>query len=154
MYFHTIFLYVLQIQKLFLVLQNINNLKLNIMKKLFLILLLLPLFCSSQVLFDEPMNECYDNYKTKKYSCFALSEGSKIYIEGDTLVIDIKTTIHKYKITDKKTTKDFCYLFLTENDNKLVLSYNKDLKLKKKIFMLTKNVKDSDEMISYCSKDF
>jgi hypothetical protein len=124
------------------------------MKNLITFLLFIPFFCSSQVLFDEDMDQCYDNRKTKEASCFGLLKGSKIYIENDTLVIDIKTTVHKYKITRKKIGKDFSYLYLTEDENKLVFSYYKDSKVKKKIFMLTKDVRNSDEMISYCSKDF
>lgn len=124
------------------------------MKNLITFLLFIPFFCSSQVLFDEDMDQCYDNYITKQSSCFGLLKGSKIYIENDILVIDIKTTVHKYKITRKEENSKYCYLYLTEDENKLVLSYLKDSKIKKKIFMLTKDVRNSDEMISYCSKDF
>lgn len=98
MYFDTIFLYVLQIQKIFLVLQNINNLKLNIMKKLILILLLLPLFCSSQTILKDVGRMCIVDENKNTRDCTEVVSNMSIFIENDYLVIktDIETT--KYPI--------------------------------------------------------
>lgn len=110
MYFHTIFLYVLQIQKLFLVLQNINNLKLNIMKKLFLILLLLPLFCSSQTILKDVGRMCVVDENKNTRNCTEVVSNMSIFIENDYLVIktDIETT--KYQIDS---------YYVDDNGNKL-----------------------------------
>ena len=90
------------------------------MKKLFLILLLLPLFCSSQVLFDKPMSECYVNKETNEFSSFITLKGSKIYVDDDFLVIDIITDIKKYKIIDKKEIEDLVVFKLLKDDKKYV----------------------------------
>ncbi len=90
------------------------------MKKLILILLLLPLFCSSQVLFDKPMSECYVNKETNEFSSFVTLKGSKIYVDADLLVIDIITDVRKYKIIEKKEIEDLVVFKLLKDDKKYV----------------------------------
>jgi hypothetical protein len=108
-YFDTIFLYVLQIQKLFLVLQNINNLKLNIMKKLILILLLLPLFCSSQTILKDVGRMCIVDENKNTRDCTEVVSNMSILIENDFLIIksDVETTKHQIDAyyVDKKGNK-------------------------------------------------
>lgn len=118
------------------------------MKKLILILLLLPLFCSSQVLFDKPMSECYINENTNEFSSFQTLKGSKIYIDSDYLVIDIVTDVRKYKIVNKTEYGDFIDLELLQDGKEYLFSYDTDLESKKQWLTLCLK-SNKKERISY-----
>lgn len=118
------------------------------MKKLILILLFLPLFCSSQVLFDKPMSKCYVNEETNVFSCFNTLEGSKIYIENNFLIIDIVTNVYKYEIINKENISDFTRLYLKDENDKLIFSYDSDLSSENQ-WLTLESEKNKKERISY-----
>jgi hypothetical protein len=94
------------------------------------------------------MSKCYVNEKTNEFSSFVTLEGSKIYIENDFLVIDIKTSIYKYKIIQKEKSDSFTKLHLDSNGKKYSFCYKTDLKSKDQWLILYLK-EDGSERISY-----
>ncbi len=118
------------------------------MKKLFLILLLLPLFCSSQIILKDVGRMCIVDKSKNIRDCIEIVSNMSIFVENDYLVIktDIETTkyqIDSYYVDDsgnKLSTFDviidgkiqtatsvednFCKaFFITEGDDKFYTSF-------------------------------
>ena len=68
------------------------------MKKLILILLLLPLFCSSQVILKDVGRMCVIDENKNTRNCTNVISQMSIFIENDYLVIKTNIETTKYKI--------------------------------------------------------
>ena len=76
------------------------------MKKLILILLLLPLFCSSQVILKDVGRMCIVDKSKNIRDCIEIVSNMSVFVENDFLIIksDIETTKHQidaYYVDDK-----------------------------------------------------
>lgn len=68
------------------------------MKKIILILLLLPTFCSSQVILKNVTKMCYLDKSIKYEKCTDVLSGMSIYIENDKLCIKSEIDYSEYEI--------------------------------------------------------
>lgn len=68
------------------------------MKKFILILLLLPVFCSSQVILDNVTKMCMSNDYGKTEDCVRTTSNMSVYIKDDVLFIKSDVSTIQYEI--------------------------------------------------------
>jgi hypothetical protein len=101
------------------------------MKKLILILLFIPLFCSSQVIISNVHKMCISEDSEKTDSCSNVYSNMSIYVEDGFLVIKNDVEISKYEI-------DYTY----SNNEKGDLVFAFDILIDNEIFFASKSQND------------
>lgn len=70
------------------------------MKKLIVLIVLFPMFSFSQMLLENVKKQCLSEKSTNTYDCFETLNDSKIYIDNDKIVFDVKVSKEVYEIID------------------------------------------------------